>query len=67
MKLYGLTPAETRLLVLVAQGMTVVNAAHALGVSAATVKTHMQHLFAKTGARRQVDIVKLVMSALPKR
>lgn len=66
-KLYGLTPAETRLLVLIAQGMNLIEAADALGVGEATVKTHMQHVFAKTGTRRQIEAVKLVMSALPQR
>ena len=34
--------------------------AEALGISEATVKTHLQHLFAKTGTSRQIDLVKLV-------
>jgi DNA-binding CsgD family transcriptional regulator len=31
-----------------------------LGVSEKTVKTHLKHVFEKTGTRRQVDLVKLV-------
>ena len=31
-----------------------------LGVSDYTVKTHLRHIFDKTGARNQVDLVKLV-------
>jgi hypothetical protein len=31
-----------------------------LGVSETTVKTHLQHVFEKTGAKRQADLVKLV-------
>lgn len=65
-KLYGLTPAETRLLVLLAQNMTLREAAATLGVSEATVKTHLQHLFAKTGTSRQAEVIKLAMSALPR-
>ena len=34
--------------------------ADALGLSGATVKTHLQHLFEKTGTRRQADLVKVV-------
>jgi FixJ family two-component response regulator len=30
-----------------------------LGVSEATMKTHLQRLFEKTGTSRQVDLVKL--------
>ena len=46
-KLYGLTPAETRLLVLLAQGMNLPEAADTLGVGEATVKTHLQSVLAK--------------------
>jgi DNA-binding CsgD family transcriptional regulator len=31
-----------------------------LGVSEATVKTHLSRIFSKTDSRRQADIVKLV-------
>jgi DNA-binding CsgD family transcriptional regulator len=31
-----------------------------LGVSEPTVKTHLQHIFQKTGTSRQADLVKLV-------
>jgi DNA-binding CsgD family transcriptional regulator len=31
-----------------------------LGISETTVKTHLQHVFDKTGTRRQADLVKLV-------
>ena len=34
--------------------------AEALGIAEATVKTHLHRLFAKTGTRRQADLVKLV-------
>jgi DNA-binding CsgD family transcriptional regulator len=33
--------------------------AEALGISQATVKTHLHRLFAKTDTRRQADLVKL--------
>jgi DNA-binding CsgD family transcriptional regulator len=31
-----------------------------LGVSAATVRTHLKNLFEKTGMRRQADLVRLI-------
>jgi len=34
--------------------------AETLGVSEATVKTHLQHLFEKTGMRRQIDLIRLI-------
>jgi DNA-binding CsgD family transcriptional regulator len=33
-----------------------------LGVSEPTVKTHLQHVFQKTGMGRQAELVKLVAS-----
>jgi DNA-binding CsgD family transcriptional regulator len=34
--------------------------AEALGIAETTVKTHLGHLYEKTGACRQADLVKLV-------
>jgi DNA-binding NarL/FixJ family response regulator len=59
-KLYKLTPRELRVLHLVVEIGGVSAIAAALGLSDATVKTHLQHLFEKTGTARQADLVKLV-------
>jgi len=61
---YGITPAECRVLALVTQGLTPREAASALGIAEPTAKTHLQHLFAKTGTRRQADLVKLATRAI---
>jgi DNA-binding CsgD family transcriptional regulator len=34
--------------------------AEALGIGDTTVRTHLGHLFEKTGAKRQADLVKLI-------
>ena len=34
--------------------------AEALGIAETTAKTHLAHLYAKTGTSRQADLVKLV-------
>ena len=34
--------------------------ANSLGIGEGTVKTHLRHIFAKTGTTRQADLVKLV-------
>jgi DNA-binding NarL/FixJ family response regulator len=47
----GLTPAEVRVLQLLATGLTNNEIAAALHVSMATVKTHINHLFAKAHVR----------------
>ena len=59
-KLYGLTASELRVLQSVVDVGGVRSVAQTLGISDATVKTHLQHLFEKTGTRRQTDLVKLV-------
>ena len=61
---YGITQAECRVLLLIVQGMTPQEAANALGVSLTTAKTHIARLFDKTGTQRQVDLVRLAMTAL---
>jgi DNA-binding CsgD family transcriptional regulator len=61
-KLYQLTASEVRVLGAVVESGGVTEISDALGISEATVKTHLQHLFDKTGARRQTDLVKLVAS-----
>ena len=62
-ELYGLTMAERKVLELVAEGVAPQEAAERLSVGLATVKTHLQHVFAKTNTGRQADLVRLVAQA----
>ncbi len=57
--LYRLTPAELRVLMMIIDIGGVPEVAPVLGVSQRTVKTHLKHVFEKTGVRRQADLVKL--------
>jgi DNA-binding CsgD family transcriptional regulator len=57
---YKLTPTELRVLTALVEIGGVPDVAAALGVAETTVKTHLARLFAKTGARRQAELVKLV-------
>lgn len=63
-KRYGVSPAECRVLMMLTQGMTVREAAVALGISEPTAKTHLQKLFQRTGTDRQSDLMRLAVSAL---
>lgn len=54
----GLTPREAEVLVLIAEGLSNVEIARTLHVSRATVKTHINNLFAKTGARDRAQAVR---------
>ncbi len=58
--LYGLTPAELRVLAAIVDIGGVPEVAPALGISETTVKTHLRHVFDKTGVTRQADLVKLI-------
>ena len=62
-ELYGLTPAELRVLLAITQGHTAQAAAAILGVSLTTVKTHVQHILHKTGTNRMTDVVRMVAQA----
>jgi DNA-binding CsgD family transcriptional regulator len=57
---YGLTGAESRVARALAEVGATPMVAQALGVSVATVRSHQRSLFQKTGARRQVEIVRLL-------
>jgi DNA-binding CsgD family transcriptional regulator len=62
-RIYGLTPAEGRLAALLASGKHIESAAHLLGVSIHTVRTHLKHIFSKTETSSQSDLVRLILSA----
>jgi DNA-binding CsgD family transcriptional regulator/PAS domain-containing protein len=58
-KLYRLTSSELRVLAAMIEVGGVAAVAEVVGLGESTVKTHLQHLFAKTGTNRQTDLVKL--------
>lgn len=59
---FGLTAAEaaTAAELLNADGVTA--AAGRLGLSRSTVRTHLVHIFQKTGTRRQAELVRLILT-----
>ncbi len=58
---YGLTAAEAGLATHLAAGRTLAQAAGLRGCSVNTMRTHLAHLMAKTGMRRQSALVRLLM------
>ena len=58
-----LTQAEVRVVAEVAKCDGAEAVATRLGIGLATVRTHMHHIFEKTGARRQAELVGLVMQS----
>ena len=58
----GLTEMESRVAVLLAEGMTVRDVAAAMGRGESTIRSHVKHMFAKHGLSRQADLVRLVLA-----
>lgn len=59
---YGLTPGETEIAVMVMNGGGVKEIAERMSLSQSTVKTHLQHVFDKTGTHRQADLIRLLLA-----
>ena len=64
-RLYKLTGGELRVLLALAQGLGGKEAADMLGISEATVRSHLQHIFSKTDTSRQSDLLRLLQNATP--
>ena len=62
MQRYGLTRAEIRFAVEIVKGDGLQACADRLGVSLATARTHLAHIFRKTGVARQAELVRLLMN-----
>jgi len=62
---YGLSPVETLVCRMIAQGMTLRQIAESRGVSLDTVKTQSRAIYAKTGTRNRRELVRRAMSILP--
>lgn len=60
--MYGLTPAESRLADLLLQGLEVREIADRLGITIETARFHLKRVLAKTGTRRQTELMRLMLS-----
>lgn len=59
---FGLTARETEVVTMLASGSGLPAIAWALGLSVSTVRTHLQHVFVKTGVTRQGELIRLVLN-----
>ncbi len=59
---YDLTPAEARVAMLLASGLSVDEIAGRLGIGANTARTHLKSIFGKTVTRRQGELIRLLLS-----
>jgi DNA-binding CsgD family transcriptional regulator len=65
--LFSLTRSEARVAEGIIQGKSVKQLASELGLSAATVRSYLKSVFAKTGVHRQAELVSLLTAAQPLR
>lgn len=62
---FGLTRAQASLAIEMLSGDGIQATADRLGISRATARTHLARIFEKTGARRQAELVRVLMAAMP--
>lgn len=61
-QVYGLTPAELPILMAVSQGYSASEISDLHGISIATVRSHIQHIYQKTGVNKATQLTQLVAS-----
>lgn len=62
-RLYGLSPVETRLTCLLADGMSLADAATAIRVREMTARSYLKQVFLKTDTNRQAELVWLMLKS----
>lgn len=63
-RLFGLTRMEAALALLLAEGLTLDEAAEQLNVMRNTARTHLRSIFCKTGVTRQTMLVRLLLNSV---
>lgn len=63
-QLFGLTQSEARLAWSVAQGLSIAEAAQANGLTIETARNYSKKIYAKTGTRGQVDLVRHILTSV---
>lgn len=63
-QLFNLTPAETALALELTNGLSLEEAAEALGIRRNTARAHLRSIFSKTGVRRQTELVRIMLNSV---
>ena len=58
---FGLSDAQQRLAVLVADGLSLASAAARMGITVNTARTHLRRMYDKTGVRNQTALLRLLL------
>ena len=62
---FSLTPAEAKVATRICSGLSVKDIAHTHHTSTNTVKSQLQRVLDKTGAKRQSDLIRLLLALPP--
>ena len=63
-RVYGLSPVESRLVCLITGGASLQQAAKTMRIKELTARSYLKQVFIKTGAKRQADLVRLMLCSL---
>lgn len=63
-QLFGFTPSETALVIELANGLSLEEAAQSLGIRRNTARAHLRAIFSKTGVRRQTELVRIILNSV---
>lgn len=61
---FGFSHAEARMAALLASGRTLEEAGKAMGLTSASARTYGKRVLARTGAARQTDLVRMILTSL---
>ncbi len=63
-RLFQFTPAEAKLALLLADGLSLDEAAAAMKIRRNTARAHLRAIFSKTGVKRQITLVRLLLNSV---
>lgn len=63
-ELFGLTPAEANLAILLARGLSLAEVSEAQNISPHTARAQLKSIFSKTGVSRQAELVRLILKSV---
>jgi DNA-binding CsgD family transcriptional regulator len=63
-ELFSLTPAEARVAILLARGLSLAEVSKAQNTSPHTVRAQLKSIFAKTGVSRQAELVRMILGSV---
>lgn len=63
-EIFGLLPSEARLAWMLAQAASIAESAEALGLTIETARNYSKKIYAKTGARGQAELVRIVLTSV---